>query len=213
MSTIEIICTVAVAVVTVIGGVMGGLWFIIDRSRKAGENSHRLDNVENSVSRHEEMLNELKETIAKSMEESIKALPCSAHHDDIMKIKTVLIEKYPKSSSVFSLKFSPRRLNDWGHKLYDAIDGDRFIKENKQALFDYIKDSKPLVALDVEQAANGACLSLVPTPAFNRLKDFVYNEPTWDIPDVGKYEITVNDICFVIGLKLRDMYLDEVGIK
>lgn len=27
-----------------------------------------------------------------------------------------------------------------------------------------------------------------------------------------KYDITVNDLCFVIGLRLRDKYLEEVGI-
>lgn len=60
-----------------------------------------------------------------------------------------------------------------------------FLWEYKNALFDFIKNSKPLVALDVEQAANAACMSLVPTPAFNGLKDFVYNEPSWTL-DSGK---------------------------
>lgn len=73
--------------------------------------------------------------------------------------------------------------------------------------------ANPLVALDVEQAANNACLSLIKTPALNDIKDFVYNEPTWVLPDGTKYDITVNDVCFVIGLKLRDYYLSEVGIK
>ena len=114
---------------------------------------------------------------------------------------------------IFSMKQGPRVLNDWGEKLYAKIHGDEFIEKNKQALFDYIKETKPLVALDVEQAAGAACLSLTKTSAFNDIKDFVYNEPAWTLPDGSKYEISLNDVCFVLGLVLRDRYLQEVGVK
>lgn len=136
-------------------------------------------------------------------------LPCNVHRDDITKIKTVLVEKYPKSSSVFSMKSSPRKLNPTGEKLFAAINGEQFLKENKERLFGYISDNSPLVALDVEQLSNAACLSLVSTPAFNSLKNYVYNEPTWTLPDGKPYDITINDICFVLGLRLRDKYLSE----
>lgn len=33
-----------------------------------------------------------------------------------------------------------------------------------------------------------------------------------DIGQRKKYDITVSDLCFVIGLRLRDKYLDEVGV-
>ena len=159
MNSIEIICTVIGAV----GVVLGGVWFIIDKIFKFGRVSQRIDNIEVDVAG-------MKKTL-------------DGHHEDITKIKTVLVEKYPKSTNVFSMKSSPRKLNDLGEKLYAKVNGDKFIADNKAALFDFIKNSKPLVALDVEQAANAACLSLVPTPAFNDLKDFVYNEPSWTLDD------------------------------
>lgn len=194
MGNIEIICTVIMAVIAVIGGI----WAVLSKVFKLGKISQRIDEIEKNN-------NDIKN--------SISNLPCGNHHEDITKIKTILVEKYPKSVSVFSMKCSPRRLNEWGEKLYEKVGGKKFIEDNKTALFDYIKKSKPLVALDVEQASNAACQSLIPTPAFNRLKDFVYNEPSWDMPGTGKYDITVNDVCFVIGLKLRDLYLEEIGLQ
>lgn len=190
MNVIEIICTVIGAVATILGGV----WFILSKVFKMGQTSVRIDNIENSVTKLENMT---------------EHLPCNAHHDDITKIKTVLVEKYPKSSSVFSMKSSPRKLNPTGEKLFAAINGEQFLKDNKERLFGYISDNSPLVALDVEQLSNAACLSLVSTPAFNSMKNYVYNEPTWTLPDGKQYDITINDICFVLGLRLRDMYLSE----
>lgn len=190
MNVIEIICTVIGAVATILGGV----WFILSKVFKMGLTSVRIDNIEKSVTKLENMT---------------EHLPCNAHHDDITKIKTVLVEKYPKSSSVFSMKSSPRKLNPTGEKLFAAINGEQFLKDNKERLFGYISDNSPLVALDVEQLSNAACLSLVSTPAFNSMKNYVYNEPTWTLPDGKQYDITINDICFVLGLRLRDMYLSE----
>lgn len=190
MNVIEIICTVIGAVATILGGV----WFILSKVFKMGQTSGRIDNIEKSVTKLENMT---------------ERLPCNVHHDDITKIKTVLVEKYPKSSSVFSMKSSPRKLNPTGEKLFAAINGEQFLKDNKERLFGYISDNSPLVALDVEQLSNAACLSLVSTPAFNSMKNYVYNEPTWTLPDGKQYDITINDICFVLGLRLRDMYLSE----
>ncbi|MGN1213403.1 MAG: hypothetical protein ACI4TR_00760 [Bacteroidaceae bacterium] len=190
MNLIEIICMVIGAVATILGGV----WLILSKVFKMGQTSGRIDNIEKTMTK---------------LESLVDRLPCNIHHDDITKIKTVLVEKYPKSSSVFSMKSSPRKLNETGEKLYAAINGEQFLKENKETLFNYISDNSPLVALDVEQLANSACLSLVPTAAFNSMKNYVYNEPTWTLPNGNQYDITINDVCFVLGLQLRDMYLSE----
>lgn len=184
MNVIEIICTVIGAVATILGGV----WFILSKVFKMGQTSVRIDNIEKSVTKLENMT---------------EHLPCNAHHDDITKIKTVLVEKYPKSSSVFSMKSSPRKLNPTGEKLFAAINGEQFLKDNKERLFGYISDNSPLVALDVEQLSNAACLSLVSTPAFNSMKNYVYNEPTWTLPDGKQYDITINDICFVFRITVK----------
>lgn len=68
-------------------------------------------------------------------------------------------------------------------------------------------------ALDVELAANFVLLSNMNNDIFNDLKIFVYNAPTYMMKD-GKegqrpYDLDMNDICFVLSLPLRDMYLTE----
>ena len=191
MTTLETISTVIAAVAAILGGV----WFILGKVFKMGVTAARIDNIEGSMT---------------ELKDSLKDFPCSSHHDDITRIKALLLEKYPKSASVFSCKCSPRRLNETGEKLFRAVDGEKFINENKTALFKLISDSRPLVELDVEQAAVAACLALAGTPAFNRIKQFIYEEPAWKLPDGAAYDITTEDVCFVIGLRLRDIYLNEV---
>lgn len=212
MGTIGIICTVVGAVAAILGGV----WFIIDRVTKSGIKEYRLSQAESninnlpckehsdSITLHKEMLDKHTSLLQYNND---MLFPISSW---IMKLDSSMIDELRNNN--FSKKASPRKLNDTGIKLFNAVNGDEFLNTNKQSLFKYIRESKPLVALDVEQAANAACISLVPTPAFNALKDFVYNEPTWTLSKGNKYDITVNDICFVIGLKLRDMYLDEVEL-
>lgn len=181
--------------IAAVAAILGGVWFILGKVFKMGVTAARIDNIEGSMT---------------ELKDSLKDFPCSSHHDDITRIKALLLEKYPKSASVFSCKCSPRRLNETGEKLFRAVDGEKFINENKTALFKLISDSRPLVELDVEQAAVAACLALAGTPAFNRIKQFVYEEPAWKLPDGAAYDITTEDVCFVIGLRLRDIYLNEV---
>ncbi|MDR1056634.1 MAG: hypothetical protein LBL90_12625 [Prevotellaceae bacterium] len=184
---IEAICALIGAVAVILGGV----WFIIERAFKSGKNAHRLEEIEKNTSN----------------------LPCVLHGDDLLKIKTILIQKYPSSVNIFSMKASPRILNKLGIRLFNDIDGNSFLEENKDVLFKFITESNPLAELDVEQAANTACLSLISTPAFTRMKDFVYNSPSIEIEDGKKYDISLNDICFVLSIPLRDMYLNDVGLK
>ncbi|OAV67610.1 hypothetical protein Barb4_02405 [Bacteroidales bacterium Barb4] len=161
--------------------------------------------LENNISRLENNISHLKN--------SISHLPCASHNEDLLKIKSILIQKFPSAAIVLSMKASPRQLNELGLKLFNDIDGNSFLQENKDDLFKFITESKPLTKLDVEQTANAACLSLVTTPAFNKLKDYVYDASPLKTADGEKYEIALSDICFVLGLPLRDMYLEEKWIK
>ncbi|GHT62878.1 hypothetical protein AGMMS50239_17470 [Bacteroidia bacterium] len=187
MDKIEIFC----ALIGAIAVILGGVWFIIKQAFKSGINAHRFEEVEKKTSQ----------------------LPCSVHGEDILTIKSLLIQKYPSSANIFSIKASPRALNELGIKMFNDIDGNKFLKDNKENLFKFITESKPLAELDIEQAANAACLLLVSTPAFNKLKDFVYNAPSIDVENGEKYNIDLNDICFVLSIPLRDMYLNEIGLK
>lgn len=186
---------------TIIGtalAVTGTMWALLVKVFKLGKIMQHLSEFEKNVT------SELS-----AIKNKLESLPCKYHHDDIVKVKTVLIQKYPTSMSVFSAKSSPRKLNELGLKLFKAIYGDDFLKKNKDALFQFMDNTRPLVALDVEQAALSACTSLVNTPVFNDMKNYVYNAPSIDLPDGQKYDVTITDVCFVLSIPLRDMYLEE----
>jgi hypothetical protein len=187
MDKIEVICALIGAAAIILGGV----WFIVRQAFKSGIYARRLEEIERNTSN----------------------LTCVWHGDDLLKIKSILIQKYPISASIFSIKTSPRALNELGKQIFNDIDGAGFLEENKEALFKFITESNPMAELDVEQAANAACLSLTPTLAFKRLKDFVYNSPAIEVENDKKYEISLNDICFILSIPLRDMYLTDIGLN
>ncbi|MEG0519187.1 MAG: hypothetical protein RR555_10035 [Bacteroidales bacterium] len=95
MSTIEIVCALIGAIATILGGV----WFIVKQAVKSGVNMQRLDAIEKNTS----------------------CLPCSSHHSDLITIKSILIQKYPSSASIFSIKYSSRKLNKLGEMIYKEI--------------------------------------------------------------------------------------------
>mgnify|MGYP007122058034 CR=1 FL=1 len=49
------------------------------------------------------------------------------------------------------------------------------------------------------------------TDSFNTLKDYVYNAPAIDMPDGEKYELGLGDVCYILSIPLRDMYLEMNG--
>jgi hypothetical protein len=187
MDKIEAIC----ALVGALAVILGGMWFIVKQAVKSGIKAHRLEKIEKIISN----------------------LPCDYHANELLRIKAILIQKYPSSANVFSLKASPRVLNELGKQLFNDIDGSSFLAENKEVLFKLITESNPLAKLDVEQAANAACMSLIPTPTFKRMKDFVYNSSVIEIEGGKRYDISLSDICFVLSIPLRDMYLSDIGLK
>lgn len=193
MSTIEIIGIAIGAIATILGGV----WFILKQAFNFGKSTQHWQDFEKKISDN-----------LSRIEYSLDKLPCREHHDDLIKVKAILIQGNPTVSNLLSVKSSPRRLTKLGEKIFADIKGDEFLSSNKDALFRYIDGSKPLVALDVEQSSYAACLSLVDTPAFNTIKNYIYNAPSIDTED-GKYDLSLADTCFVLGLKLRDMYLKE----
>ncbi|OAV67088.1 hypothetical protein Barb6XT_01639 [Bacteroidales bacterium Barb6XT] len=233
MNKIEIICTV----ISAIAVVWGGMWFILKLAFRFGRIAHRMDAIErkleDSINRFENKIGHLEKNFDRleknfnrlenkigflenkigHLENTISRLPCASHSKDLVKIKSILIQKCPTAATILSLKASPRQLNELGLKLFNDIDGNGFLQENKDDLFKFITESKPLTKLDIEQTANDACLSLTTTPAFNKLKDYVYETSPLKTADGEKYDIALSDICFVLSLPLRDMYLQEKGLK
>ena len=70
---------------------------------------------------------------------------------DVLVIKNFLLLKHEKKTgAMFSMKNSPRRLNDNGERLYGLISGEEVLNNNKNVLFEKIKFRQPKAALDVE---------------------------------------------------------------
>ena len=210
MDIIGIIATI----IGIIATILGGVWFIIQKAFKMGENNHRLDSVENRLNSVENRLNSVENRLT-SVEQNITSLQSELNGvaKDISAIKAVLIQKFPNAAIAFAMKNSPRKLNPNGEWLFNEIKGEEFLKENKSFLFNLIDKSNPKTALDVENAANFACTMSTNEDMFIRLKNFVYNCPTIKLKnDDGTerdYEVSLGDVCFVLSLPLRDMYLKE----
>jgi len=153
------------------------------------------------------------------MEYKINNLPCAQHSDNfkvteekLTKIITILTMRYPSSAAAFSIKRSPRQLNEKGKELYIACGGGKLLEDYGEVFLKLIEQYGPKTALDVETQAYDALVASQNDDMFNPIKEWVYNSPNWEIDtQSGKepYEITMGDICFVISIPLRDMYLSK----
>lgn len=149
--------------------------------------------------------------------EDVKTDIHSIHKDidgvkmDIKSIKDYLVNKDQSATSILAMKNSPMVLNDNGSMIYNIVNGDRFITENQDVLLSRIADKKPRTLLDVEIAAKEVCLDLLSNPIFDGIKNIVYNHPAVKIKKEdgteSDYVFTIADVCFVLSLPLRDIYL------
>lgn len=131
---------------------------------------------------------------------------------DITEVRTYLLTKNSSAAPIFSRKHSPRQLNELGRKVYKDINGEDFLEENKHLFISSIEKSRPMTALDVEANALSVMIENTNKPIFNGIKKWVYNSPSIQIPtnaegETKEYTITLNDICFILSIPLRDMYL------
>lgn len=197
-----IIITVAVTAVVV--------WFLsmlYHRFIKVEEKSKNLP-----CSKHDDLYHRFVK-----VEEKTDSLPCDRHKDIFYEIKEELVEirailsiKNPKLAIAFSQKDSPRELNEAGLLLFADINGEEFLERNKEIFFKDIDNKRPKTALDVEESAIEVLYAHIGDDMFIELKNWVYNSPNRKIIIDGiekDYSITINDICFVLSLPLRNMYL------
>ncbi len=157
-------------------------------------------------------------TRIEKMENAIKGLPCAAREqinqqilDKLTTITTYLITRDSKASLIFSQKKSPRKLNAFGEQLFKDCGGQKFLDQNSEELLAAIAAKDPCTALDVENLAIEVLISRLDSGIFNELKQWVYNSSSLKIEVQGQeqeYAVTMNDICFVLSLPLRDMYLE-----
>lgn len=187
--------------------IVGVTCFIISRKFTQWEDKH------NKL--HDELERRTCNADCQSHKEEIDALKQDLKEikNDIITIKSLLIIKHKNAADLFSMKSSPRKLNENGEKLFSDINGAEFLNDNKEFFFSKIDEQMPKTALDVEMAANAVCSSNTDNDIFNPLKNFVYNSPTRILKNKDgeecRYDIALSDICFVLSLPLRDMYLKE----
>lgn len=129
-------------------------------------------------------------------------------------------DSFAVSSSTFSEKKSPRKLNNNGNKLLAEVRGDEFLQENGRFFLDEIAKLEPKTALDVENYALSVLLANSERQEFNRLKNWVYNASSLEITDgsgsVSHKDISMEDVLFVLSIPLRDRYLaghPEVSVQ
>ncbi|MCQ2270780.1 MAG: hypothetical protein MJZ52_06105 [Bacteroidales bacterium] len=133
-------------------------------------------------------------------------------HSDILAIKTFLITKYKNAESIWGVKNSPTKLSENGKMLFDAIRGDQFLLDNKSILLQQLSEKAPQTPLDVENDSNEILLRQTETEIFNGLKNWVYESSALLVNGEDgprPYTITLNDVCFVLSIPLRDMYLEK----
>lgn len=201
--SIDTICTIIATVVSVGGGV----WYL---SSQITRSSVRLDEVDKRTQKHEDKHDKHAERVNKNCEDIATLKERVHYHDRDIRIHTGEIEIL--RNKVMAQKASPLKLTEQGQKLFDDVDGAGVIRRHKQTLIDYIKATKPRSRLDVEAQASKAVYSLIDTDDFVHIKEYLYDAPEVPTQLGGTASISLIDVCGVIGLVLRDIYLEEVGI-
>ena len=164
--------------------------------------------------------------LGKTMQK-INNMPCKAHEDrinahqakidlmneELVRISSVLMIKYRDARDVLSAKHSPRRLTDAGQRIFADANGQAYLDANKDYLFAEIDRRKPLAKLDVEDASYAVLIDATRLEAFNPIKTFIYNAPNYQLTKSDgtpmSYDVSLIDMCFVMSIPLRDMYLAE----
>lgn len=229
MVTIEIIG----ACVGIVATVLGGVWFIVNKAFGVGRFSHRIDEVDKrtvnaACDLHGRDIDAMKSdvrtirtdvaTINAAVESHGKDIDTvndniRTMRSDIVAIKSLLTMKHKDAASLFSIKNSPRQLNGIGKQVMNDMKGAEFLEAHKDFFFSLIDAYKPKTALDVENVAHAVCVASTDNDMFNGLKNFVYNSPSYMIKDASgqerPYDLSLPDVCFILSLPLRDMYLKE----
>ena len=152
------------------------------------------------------------------LKKQVNDLPCSVHEGQFQKIMDKLetislavVSIKPSTLNSLTVKQSPRQLNDYGKALFDDCNGAKFLRDNREFLLTEIEKRKPKTALDVEDLAGEILMLNLNSEIFNELKIWVYNSPTRKLKNQEGEEVdhivSMGDICIVLGLPLRDMYL------
>lgn len=170
------------------------------------------------IGRYWHRIDKMGETLEK-IDERTRFASCQKNSEAISALRRDLkgvsksISYLKSADGKFSKKNSPRKLNALGERIFREIKGAEFLGAHQEELLNQIAERKPKTAYDVEKYAREVCLDSTDDEMFNAMKDFVYNAPSYMVTDEeGKdspYDLTLEDVCFILSIPLRDMYLAE----
>lgn len=126
--------------------------------------------------------------------------------NDINVIKLFLVKEDNFPIDLFTVKHSPRRLNEKGEKLLNDSGGAEFLKQYEDLFLEDIAALNPTTALDVESCSLLVLVNRIDAPIFKSLKDYVYNSPSF-LFEEEKYDLDLKTVCYVMSFPLRDLYL------
>lgn len=206
------------AVISAVAAVLGGMWFMLRKAFNNGVNAKTLEDIVDKVNTLPcvERKDEIKETKRRldSIDTSLKGIDRTLVlvQNWIMKTDTTMIDSFSINNQP-AQKNSPKALNDLGFEILKTVDGVKFLEEHKDLFFKLIDELKPKTALDVEQFSYRVCFISTDDDIFNPLKNCIYNASAIKVKDRdGKdadYIIDLSNMCYVLSIPLRDMYLKE----
>lgn len=157
------------------------------------------------------------------VEEKVRHANCSNNTESIRELKADIKDMNVEVTDIrvamargaegrFGRKKSPKVLTELGERIFAEIEGSEFLKANKDTLFAKLDKEQPKTALDVQMMSYWACISISKEDVFNKIKSYIYNCPELDMENsegqIEKHELTLSDVCSILSLPLRDMYLD-----
>lgn len=200
--------TLAVVAMFVVGWVTARIVKRVERSKYLEEKCKDMPCAEHTaqIGDHKGLIERLDNRMEKleSISQNI--------YNNVVAIQAFLQSKYKTAAQMFSQKFSPRRLNEKGVELFEQFGGREFLDANGDMLMERMSAKSPRTALDVEQVALEVLYETLDNDIYNEIKLKVYNSKNITIENNGKteeYSITMNDICFIFSIDLRDRYLSK----
>jgi hypothetical protein len=157
---------------------------------------------------HSTMLAEHKEFM-REMRTKSDNLPCDRHDLRLTNLTGTVNSLEGKILMLLMQKGSPYRLTKAGLELLKISGGDILVDKNIDFFINAINEEKPRTAFDAEMFAKNAVKFNLSHEIFDELKNFVYCSPAKLTLDGQDIEVDIYGICAVMGIYLRDRYLER----
>jgi hypothetical protein len=168
----------------------------------------------------------------KNSEEKIKNLPCEQHRDDLLKVyglkdivestNNIVIDisrwimKLDSGMiDVLAKKSSPLKITPVGYIVLEKSTGRSIVDNNLEFFINELNKNPLNTSYDVEKFAFDIMLKNMSNEIFNSLKNFIYYSPEVieitnpeNQNDIVKVKISLTILLQIMGLYLRDKYLE-----